>query len=205
MHQPAGFALRFPHFLLAAYLLWFLVLAIRPYERFTWVFENLPIVLVVGILTATYRRFRFSNLSYAMMAVLIFMHTLGGHYTFERVPFGWVTETFGFERNHYDRVAHFSVGFYAYPLAELCRAKGWVANRFVLYAFPISVIWAWAGLYEVIEWLYAAGANPELGAQFLGSQGDIWDAQKDILADGLGSFLAMLLFWLVQDRSRPPA
>lgn len=193
----------FPYILLGAYIAWFLVLAIHPYERFTWMFENLPIVIAVAVLVATFKRHRFSNLAYALMAVLVFLHTLGGHYTFERVPFGWVTETFGFQRNHFDRIAHFSVGFWAYPLAELCEKKGWVRGRVVLYAFPITAIWAWGGLYEVVEWLYAAGANSELGAQFLGSQGDVWDAQKDMLADGLGSFVAMALYRIVKGFHSP--
>ena len=105
--------------LLAAYLVLFTVLAIRPFDRGVWVAENIPIVFIVVLLAATYRRFCFSATAYVLMSILIFLHTIGGHFTFERVPFEWVTETFGFARNNYDRIAHFSVGFYAFAGAEL--------------------------------------------------------------------------------------
>ena len=188
-------AKRFPQLLLLGYLVLFTVLAINPYDRAVWFAENLPIVLIVIALVVTKRWFTFSNIAYLMMACLIFLHTIGGHFTFERVPFDWITNLFGFSRNHYDRMAHFTVGFYAYPLAEILLHKRLVASRFVLVMFPICFILAVAGVYEIFEWRYAISADPTAGAAVLGSQGDIWDAQKDILADGLGSVAAMLLFY----------
>ena len=101
------------HGLLLAYIILFALCAIQPYDRDVWLVENIPVVLIVGILCVSYRSFAFSTVSYCWMAIFICMHTIGGHYTFERVPFDFVSETFGYERNHYDRVAHFSVGFYA--------------------------------------------------------------------------------------------
>jgi putative membrane protein len=191
---------RFPLLLFAAYLVLFAVCALHPYDRLTWVSENIPIVLIVGVLVVLYRKFRFSNTAYALMAVLVFMHTIGGHYTFERVPFRFVTDLFGFARNHYDRVAHFSVGFYAYAIAELCVRRRLVRSLWVLALFPVFAIFTVASAYEIIEWWYAAGADPAAGAAFLGSQGDIWDAQKDMLADGLGSIVATGLFFLLNQR-----
>jgi putative membrane protein len=128
------------------------------------------------------------------MACLVLLHTIGGHFTFERVPFDWFTDFFGFERNHYDRIAHFTVGFYAYPLAELLLRQRLVLSRIVLFLFPICFILAVAGIYEIFEWLYAISADSAAGIAVLGSQGDIWDAQKDMLADGLGAVAAMVLF-----------
>lgn len=186
--MPAG--------LLLGYLSLFTVCGIAPYDRATWWAENIPIVLIVATLAGTYRSFRFSDASYLMMAVLVYMHTIGGHYTFERVPFGFVTELFGFERNHYDRVAHFSVGFYAYPLAELLWRKKLVRATWVLLSFPVATIFAVAAIYEIIEWIYADLEGGASGAAFLGSQGDVWDAQRDMLADGLGSLVAVAFFWL---------
>lgn len=188
-------AKHFPQLLLLGYLVLFTVLAIHPYDRAVWFAENLPILLIVIALVVTKRWFTFSNIAYLMMACLIFLHTIGGHFTFERVPFDWVTNLFGFSRNHYDRMAHFTVGFYAYPLAEILLRQRLAASRFVLVMFPICFILAVAGVYEIFEWLYAVSADPTAGAAVLGSQGDIWDAQKDILADGLGSVAAMLLFY----------
>lgn len=192
---------RFPHLLLAGYVVLFVACAVSPYDRATWWAENIPIVLIVVALAVSYPRFRFSNTAYALMSVLVYMHTIGGHFTFERVPFGIVTDTFGFERNHYDRVAHFSVGFYAYAIAELLWRRRMVRSVWILLIFPVAVIFSVASLYEIIEWQYAALEGGESGAAFLGSQGDIWDAQKDMLADALGAVCATLFFWLRHRRS----
>ncbi len=194
---------RFPLALLALYAVVFTVCAIEPYDRSVWWAENIPVLLVVGTLVALAPRFRFSNTSYALMSVFIIMHTIGGHYTFERVPFDWVTQLFGFERNHYDRVAHFSVGFYAYPIAEFLLRRRLVHGRWVLLLFPVFAIVTLAGLYEIFEWRYAVLADPAAGAAVLGSQGDVWDAQKDILADTLGALAAMVLFWFRHRRALP--
>jgi len=196
---------RFPHFLLGIYVLLFLALAIDPFARDVWFAENLPVVIIVVALVATFRRFRFSNVSYAMMAVFIIMHTIGGHFTFERVPFDFVSDLFGFERNHYDRIAHFSVGFYAYPTAELLVRKKLVSSRVVLFLFPVFAVFTVAAVYEIIEWQYAVLSDPDAGIAFLGSQGDIWDAQKDMLADGLGSIVATIVFFLMYRESAPTA
>ena len=134
------------------------------------------------------------------MAFLIIMHTIGGHYTFARVPFEWFTNLFGFERNHYDRIAHFTVGFYAYAAAYLLLAKKLVNSKWILFLFPLFFIMATAGAYEVFEWQYAVLGDPEAGIEVLGSQGDIWDAQKDILADTLGAIFALILFWIFNKR-----
>jgi putative membrane protein len=194
-------ARRFPLLLLMAYLLLFALLAVKPYDRAVWFAENLPIVLIVAALVISRRWFAFSNTAYLLMACLVALHTIGGHFTFERVPFDPVTSFFGFERNHYDRMAHFTVGFYAYPLAELLLRKRLVASRSVLFMFPVCFILAVAGVYEIFEWLYAVSADPTAGAAVLGSQGDVWDAQKDMLADGLGSVAAMILFYGIHHRA----
>lgn len=187
---------KLPQFLLGLYTAEFILLGINPYSRAVWVAENIPIVLIVLFLTATYRRFRFSDASYLLMSVLVFLHTIGGYYTFERVPFGFVTDQFGFARNHYDRIAHFSVGFYAYPIAEYLHRKGLTASRGLMAFTGITAIFTVAAVYEIIEWLYAASADPAAGIAFLGSQGDVWDAQKDMLADGLGAICASVFFLL---------
>lgn len=195
--------LKLPHILFGAYLGWFAALAVNPYSREVWFAENLPIVIIVALLAATYKRFAFSNTSYVLMSVLVFLHTAGGHYTFERVPFGAVTDLFGFARNHFDRIAHFSVGFYAYPIAEFIFRKGYTRSRGLLVFTGVTAIFTVAAVYEIIEWWYAAAADPAAGLAFLGSQGDIWDAQKDMLADGLGAICASVLFLLRYDFESP--
>jgi putative membrane protein len=186
-----------PKLLFAGYLALFTWAAIDPYDRATWWAENIPIFLIAATLVVLYLRgIVFSATAYLLMAVLLYLHTIGGHYTFERVPFGFVTDLFGFQRNHYDRVAHFSVGFYAYAIAEvLVRAKA-VNSRLVLFLFPIFTIAFVAMGYELIEWWYAAAEGGASGAAFLGSQGDIWDAQKDMLADTLGAVVATAIFFI---------
>jgi putative membrane protein len=188
---------RLPLFLLLAYLVHFTLLGIAPYDRAVWWAENLPILLIVLALALSYRYHAFSNTAYLLMACLVFLHTIGGHYTFERVPFGFITELFGFSRNHFDRLAHFTVGFYAFAIAELLLVRKLVTSRVVLYLFPLSVIIAVAGSYEIFEWVYASSADGTAGAAVLGSQGDPWDAQKDMLADTLGAVTALLLFYRV--------
>lgn len=188
--------LNVPYLLFGLYAAEFTALGINPYSREVWVAENLPIFMIVAVLAATYRRFRFSDTSYLLMSVLVFLHTVGGYYSFERVPFGFVTQLFGFARNHYDRVAHFSVGFYAYPIAEYLYRKGLTRSKGLMAFTGITAIFTVAAIYEIIEWLYAVSADPAAGIAFLGSQGDVWDAQKDMLSDGLGSVCAAVFFML---------
>jgi len=184
-----------PLLLLAVYGLEFFVCAIAPYDRNVWWAENIPVLLVVGLLVLISRGYRFSNTSYVLMSAFILLHTIGGHYTFERVPFQAVSELFGFERNHFDRVAHFSVGFYAYAIAEYLLVKRLVHTRWIIALFPVFAITTLAGMYEIFEWQYAQNSDPTAGIAVLGSQGDVWDAQKDILADTLGAILAIVLFF----------
>jgi putative membrane protein len=185
---------RLPVILFAGYVALFVWAAINPYDRATWWAENIPIVILVGVLVAMYLRgVRFSNTAWVLMAFLPYWHTVGGHYTFERVPFDWFNNLFGFERNMFDRIGHFSVGFYAYALAEYLLARNAMSRR-LAFTFAIFTIAFVAMTYELIEWAYAATAGGESGANFLGSQGDIWDAQKDMLMDTLGAVASVALF-----------
>ncbi len=188
-----------PQVLFGIYLLFFIALGIQPYARDVWIAENIPVVALVAVLYFLYRRkIQFSNLSYVLMCFFIFLHTIGGHFTFERVPFDFITELFGFERNHFDRFAHFSVGFFAFPIAELLVVRKLTMSKWIVFLFPVFTIFAIASIYEIIEWWYAATQDPTAGAAFLGSQGDIWDAQKDMLADGSGAILATFLYFFVR-------
>jgi putative membrane protein len=186
---------RLPGVLLALWLVEFLVLGVRPYDRGVWIAENIPVVMVVVFLVVAYRWFRFSDLAYLLMSVFIFLHTIGGHYTFERVPFDWVTKLIGAERNHYDRVAHFSVGLYAFAIAEFIERRQLSRSRWLTGLFAVFAIGTVALAYEIFEWRYAIHADPAAGIAVLGSQGDPWDAQKDMLADTLGAICATFLYF----------
>jgi putative membrane protein len=202
-HRMKKFSDRVPHILLLGYVLLFIWGAIGPYDRAVWWAENIPIVMLVLAIVVLYLRgVRFSALAYILMAVLPYWHTVGGHYTFERVPFGWFSRAFGFERNMYDRIGHFSVGFYAFGIAEylIVRKRLSVGIACLFAIFAISFV---AMSYELIEWVYAAyGGNAEAGADFLGSQGDIWDAQKDMLMDTLGAVASIVLYIALRGRAK---
>ena len=189
---------KFLQILLGIYFVVFLFLAVNPIDRPTWFVENLTVWILLAVILFLYvRQIRFSNTAYAFMFVLIYLHTIGGHYTFAEVPFGYVTDLFNFSRNHFDRIAHFSVGFYAFAIAEWLYTKELVKNKFLLFTYPVFAIATIAMSYELIEWIYAASTSPEAGLAYLGSQGDILDAQKDMLADTLGAFLATIVFFLI--------
>ncbi|MDJ0738389.1 MAG: DUF2238 domain-containing protein [Gammaproteobacteria bacterium] len=193
--------LAFPHWLAIVFVVYFLVLAIDPVSRTVWIAEIIPVVLVFAALALTYRRFRFSNTAYALMAVWMFWHTLGGHYTFANVPFDWFSVLIDSERNHFDRVGHFAVGFYAFPAAEWMLRRGH-CRYLPANAFALLLVMGIAAAYEIIEWWYAVLEGGDAGIEFLGSQGDIWDAQKDMLADTLGAVFALALFAVVRPDRR---
>ncbi len=132
-------------------------------------------------------------------------HTVGGHFPFSRVPFDFFNDLlaklnmdflFPNGRNNFDRVGHYLVGVFAYPIAELALAKRWVANRWVAVVLGIFAIGFWGALYEVIEMIFAVNAGSTNGTDFLGAQGDIWDAQKDMALDILGALTVSVLFLL---------
>lgn len=187
---------RLPIVLLALYLIHFTVLAIHPYDRMVWMVENAPIVFIVIGLAVTWRWFQFSNLAYVLMSALIFLHTIGGHYTFERVPFEAITKLLGAHRNHFDRFAHFTVGLYAFAIAEFIERRQLSRSRWLTGLFAIFAIGTLALGYEVFEWLYAVKAEANAGTAVLGSQGDPWDAQKDMLADTLGAIVATMIYFV---------
>lgn len=190
---------KWPLFLFALYLIECILLAVNPVSRTTWWAENITVWIILTPLVWMYLKgIRFSNLAYTLMAVLIFFHTIGGHFTFSEVPFDFITERIGATRNHFDRMAHFTVGFYAFAIMEFVELRGLTKSRAFSWWFAVAAIFAIAGIFEIVEWLYAVGSDPVAGAEFLGSQGDIWDAQKDMLADGLGALLTATLYALLR-------
>jgi putative membrane protein len=193
MQSESALSRLFPHGLAIAFLVLWAALAVNPVMRDVWWAENIPVMAAFLLLAATYRTFRFSNLAYALMACWLMLHTIGGHYTFANVPFDFITDLFGFERNHFDRLGHYSIGFYAFPIAEFLTRKN-LAKPVVVYLFSLFAIMALAAGYEIIEWWYAVLAGGEAGIEFLGSQGDIWDAQTDMLCDTLGAVTVLALF-----------
>ena len=132
------------------------------------------------------------------MLIALCCQTIGGHYCFGDVPFDFVTNLFGFERNNYDRMGHFMVGFFALPAMEYFESRGLIRNRGLNALLVILAIFGIAGIFEIIEWLYVEVTITirvrNIGSAFLGSQGDIWDAQKDMLCDGLGAITTAIIY-----------
>jgi len=194
---------RLPHILAVALVLVVIWSGIDPYARDVWIAEIIPVLLVFGGLVWLYPRFRFSNTAYVLMAVWLFWHTIGAHYTFANVPFDWVNGLLGSERNQFDRIGHFSVGFYAFAMTEwLLRQRH--CKPLPAMLFSLFLIMAVAAAYEIIEYWFAVYYGGDAGIEFLGSQGDVWDAQKDMLADTLGAVLALLLYAAIRPDRRHP-
>lgn len=178
--------------LLFWYGLFWIWLAVEPVNRRDWFLENLLAVTGVALLVLTYRRFQFSRRSYYLIALFLTLHAVGAHYTYAEVPFGfWLKDLLTLSRNPFDRIVHFAYGaLLVIPMRELlmrlARAQG-----FWSYYLPISAILAQSGVFEVIEAVVAVIVSPELGSLYLGTQGDEWDAQKDMAAAFAGALVAM--------------
>jgi len=168
--------------------------AIRPHSFAVWMTEIFWVAGLLAVLLSTRRLFRFSLMAYGCFFVWMMLQAIGAHYTFELVPMDWLKEPLGLVRNPYDRIAHFTVGWFAFPFAELFLRKGWVKSAAFAAFFAVMTVVAMAGLWELVEWQYAVIDGGDAGAAFLGSQGDIWDAQKDILCDTLGAVCAVAIF-----------
>ena len=175
---------------------------IRPAGRFNWWMEVLPAILGGAALAATYRRFRFTTPTYAAIWIFAVILMAGGHYTYADVPIGnWARDAFGLSRNHFDRVGHFFQGVVpAMLLRELLRRTSPLKSGKWLFALPVCAALAISAAYELFEWRYAVTFGGSLAEDFLGSQGDVWDAQKDMAMALLGALFAALLLGRRQDR-----
>ena len=172
--------------------IWF-ALAINPTSRPDWLLENLLVLAAVPVLVFGYTRFQFSQAGYTLILFFLVLHAYGAHHTYSETPIGnSLRDTFSLNRNHYDRLVHFAFGFLlCKPVQELLthfRCPGTLS----LWLSPFLLL-AGSSVYEIIEAIAAVLSNPQLGAMYLGSQGDIWDAQKDIALGWAGATLWSLL------------
>ncbi len=178
----------------AIYAIVWLIAAISPTNRFDWLLENLLVFAFVGLLIATYRTFTFSNLSYGLMALFLCLHAVGAHYNYSHSPIGfWLQSALDMERNHYDRVIHFFFGLlFSDPLHELARRAGRISERWS-YLASFALVLACSNFYEIVEWAAAEIIDPEAALAFLGTQGDVFDAQKDAVLALAGAILGLSL------------
>jgi putative membrane protein len=156
-----------------------------------WFMENALVFGFLIFLFWHYKKYQFSDLSYLLITIYLCLHVYGAKYTYAENPFGyWLKDTFHWQRNHYDRIVHFSFGFLlAYPMRELF-IRFFKFPTWVGWALPIEITLSVSGFYELIEWAVADVFFPAQGDAYLGTQGDIWDAQKDIFLATLGAILA---------------
>ncbi len=185
-------------FLLLAFIGVWVWAAIHPVFPHDWLLENYLVFISVPIILILGHFFKLSKVSYTLITLFLILHLIGSHYTYEHVPFGYTLEHwFGESRNMYDRLVHFSCGFLLfYPIREmfirLSKVKGVWA-----YIFPIDLLGSFSALYEIIEWQAAKAVDPLSGLAFLGSQGDIWDAQKDMFLAIIGACIAALIIFFI--------
>ncbi|CAB3854239.1 Inner membrane protein YjdF [Achromobacter aegrifaciens] len=186
-------------------------LAIAPHDRADWALENALVLAFGAALLFTRRWFVFSRTSYTLIFLYLCLHAVGAHYTYSLVPYDdwWRALTghsfnsmVGWERNNFDRMVHFSYGLLlAYPIREIFLRVVEVRG-FWAYFLPMDVTLSTSALYELLEWGAAATVGGDLGAAYLGTQGDIWDAQKDMALAAGGAVIAMAITALVNRRAR---
>ena len=215
--MSAGRSRRLPRRLAIAFAVWFSIWAISPNNLQDFVLEHILTVALALFLWSTRHSFRLSNLSYSLLFVFMCLHVVGAHYTYSQVPYDGSTSTlagwfgrpdftlgraFGWERNHFDRLVHFSFGLLtAYPIREIfiriARVRG-----FWGYYLPLDVTISFSAGYELLEWGVALVFGGPAADTYLGTQGDVWDAHKDMALATLGGLIAMTCTAIVHWRCR---
>ena len=183
---------------LLAILIWS---GIEPHDRFTWFLEVAPVLIGVPILIYIWPRFRLTPVVYTLLWIHAVILMVGGKYTYAEVPIGfWLQDTFGFARNHYDRIGHFAQGFIPAMLAReiLIRKSPLRGSRWLPFVV-VSICLAFSAFYELIEFWTAlvAGGGAEA---FLGTQGDVWDTQWDMQMALVGAIVALVALSRLHDR-----
>ena len=166
--------------------------AIRPVDRQAWALENILVVFFAIVIGFSHRRLQLSNASYLFLTLFVILHLVGAHYTYAKMPLGlWAKDYFHFSRNHFDRVAHFGFGlFLAYPIRELLRRFSGISRGWSLWT-AAGIVLGVSGFFEILESIVAEIVAPGQGVNWLGGQGDEWDAQNDMLSAMVGALLTM--------------
>jgi putative membrane protein len=193
---------RYPRILLGLLAALSVALGIAPHDRADWALENALLVAAMVALVATHGALPLSRVSYTFVFVFACLHAVGAHYTYSLVPYDdWLeavtgrtlSSVMGWERNHFDRLVHFLYGLLlAYPAREVFLRVAEVRG-FWGYYLPLDVVMATSMLYELLEWGAASAFGGDLGTAYLGTQGDPWDAQKDMALATAGAVIAMLV------------
>jgi putative membrane protein len=195
---------KYPFLLFIVYLVFMVLMAINAKYYDDWKSENYLIIPFLIIIYITHKWFKLSKISYSMIFIFMILHIAGSHYTYSAVPLGeWMKTFFSLERNHYDRIVHFSFGLLlAYPMREMFER---IANTRGFWGFwiPVELVLALSCIFEILEWGVVLVFGGKIGVEYLGMQGDMWDAQKDMLLAGIGSIVTMTavaLFTIYYDK-----
>lgn len=193
---------RFALLLLVGFAVLWIALAIRPLHRPEWLLENVIVFVGVPVLILLHKHLPLSKVSASLIFVFLCLHEVGAHYTYAEVPYDrWfesltgkgLNDWFDWERNHFDRVIHFLYGLLiTYPVREIVLRMSH-AKGFWTYLLPVLVVISTSTIFELLEWLAAVIFGGDLGAAYLGMQGDIWDAQKDMALAAAGSIVATII------------
>ena len=187
--------------LIILYLLGLLLSGIHPQDYFTWLLEVFPAIIGLFVLLLTFKKFKFSDLTYFLILAHCYILFIGGHYTYAEVPlFDWIKDTFEQSRNNYDKVGHFAQGFVPAMIVrelfvrkEIVKHKSWLSFLTVCVCISISVF------YEFLEWLVAIIIG-ESADSFLGTQGYVWDTQSDMLYATIGALCMVIFISKIQDK-----
>jgi putative membrane protein len=187
----------------------FALLAISPVDRPAWALENALVVVAVMALAISQRVLPLSRVSYSLIFLFLALHEIGAHYSYSLVPYdAWfravfgtsLNETMGWQRNHFDRLVHFLYGLLlAYPVREIVLRVADLRG-FWGYFLPLDFTMSTSMIFELFEWAAAALFGGDLGAAYLGTQGDPWDAHKDMALASLGALIAMATTALINAR-----
>jgi putative membrane protein len=180
--------------LIIAFFAGLILSGINPRDYFTWILEIFPAVIGFVVLLLTFKKFRFSDLTYYLILVHCYILFIGGHYTYAEVPlFDWIRDVFHQSRNNYDKVGHFAQGFVpAIITRELFIRLKIVKSGLWLSFLTICVCVAISAFYEFLEWFVAVMSGQSADA-FLGTQGYVWDTQSDMLFALIGA-VCMIIF-----------
>lgn len=191
---------RYQAILALAFLVVWGLLAIAPLDRADWLLENALLIVFAVVLVVSYRALPLSGISYTLIFLFLCLHSVGAHYTYAQVPYDtWVQGVTGtslnefmrWDRNHFDRMVHFSYGLLlSYPVREVFLRVAAVRG-FWGYFLPLDVTISTSALFELFEWGAAEVFGGDLGIAYLGTQGDVWDAQKDMALASLGATIGM--------------
>ncbi|NRT17094.1 putative membrane protein [Flavobacterium sp. 28A] len=193
--------MKYLYLMLIVYFGFFLWSVINPIEGFTCFLEVIPAIIGFLVLAFTFNKFRFTNFTYLLILIHCIILFIGGHYTYAEVPFfDFIKETFHQTRNNYDKLGHFAQGLVpAMITRELFIRKKVISNKSFFNFIIVSICLAISASYEWIEW-FVSLATGDGGDAFLGTQGDIWDTQSDMLFATIGAITGLILFSKIQNK-----